>query len=582
MSTSFETVRIDVLVVGGGGAACRAALEAEMAGAKVILAVKGSFAGIGVRGSGSSAGGVSDRGGPAYPGVPAIQGFEKKNAPQLSMEKDFANIVQLGLGMTDRKLARILSEQAYEAMRPLLEDWSGEIIPRQWGMKSHGIPIMFGLTRMIRRSNVTIMDNTMIVDLLLKDGQIAGAVAIDENSGELRIIQAGAVILGTGGKGNLFKHRSTSACTTGDGYAMGYKAGAELMNMEFKQVFPAVIYPTINHFSAWFFVPHVKITNALGEEYIRNYLPDGITLEDVYKQRSMHGPFSARDSASKYFDVATVIETKEGRANEHDALYVDLTDPRVVDPLVKARHEYFYYRGVRYLEQPIEFNICFHCSNGGIRINENAESSVKGLYAAGETASGPHGANRMGGHMLTSSQVFGKIAGIHAAGQTAGKKAPEPDEATIKEAVCEINALREMRKSEKPSAVTKDLQKLAWETMLVHINEDLLNRAREEIIEIKGNRFVDMNVETTQDLVDALELRNLLLVGEILAETTRMRKESRGDLYREDCPERDDANWLKVIKVKQKDGKMNLGTEVIDPEWGKGQRQDDMLGIHWG
>ena len=398
MTDAVETIQTDVLVVGGGGAACRAALEAEMAGAGVILAMKGTFAGIGIRGSGSTAGGVSDRGGPAYPGIPAIQGFEKKDAPPLSIEKDFSNIIQLGLGMTDRKLARVLSEQANDAMGPLLQEWSGEVIPRQWGMKSHGVPIMFGLTRMLRKSSVRIMENTMVVDLLLNGGRIAGAIAVDEVSGRLTMIRAGAVILGTGGKGNLFKHTLTSRCTSGDGYAMGLKAGAELMNMEFKQVFPGVIHPTINHFSAWFFVPHVKITNALGEEYIHEYLPEGITIEDVYNQRSTHGPFSARDSASKYFDVATMIETKEGRANEHDAL----------------------------------------------------------------------------------------------------------------------------------------------------------------------------------------ELRNMLLVGEILAKTTRMRKESRGDLFREDYPERDDDNWLKVIRVNRKGEDIDYSFEAIDPDWGRTKRPEDMEGIHWG
>jgi succinate dehydrogenase/fumarate reductase flavoprotein subunit len=580
MINTIETLKADVLVVGGGGAACRAALEAEMAGAKVILAVKGSFGGIGVRGSGSTAGGVSDRGGVAYPGIPAIQGFASKQAPLLKPEQDYANILQLGLGMTDRKLALILAEQAHDVMRPLLEDWSGEIIPRQWGMKSHGIPIMFGLTRMIRRSNIQVMDHTMVIDVLLEHGRIAGAIVIDEDSGKLRVIKTGAVILGTGGKGNLFKHSLTSACTTGDGYAMAYKAGAELMNFEFKQIFPGIIYPTINHFSAWFFVPHVKIKNALGEEYIHNYLPDGITVEDVYKQRGTHGPFSARDSASKYFDVSTIIETKEGRANEHDALYVDLTDPRVVDPLVKARREYFYYRGIRYLEEPIEFNICFHCSNGGVLINENGESCIEGLYAAGETASGPHGANRMAGHMLTSSQVFGKIAGRHAASKTAGQKISEPKESAIKEALDNINALSKMRKNEKPSTVKKDLQRLTWETMLVHVNEDLLNQALRDIGDIKENRLSSLNIETTQDMIDALELRNLVLAGEILAKTTRMRKESRGDLYREDYPDRDDLNWSKVIKVKRKDARMHLWTEVIDPDWS--ERPGDMLGIRWG
>jgi succinate dehydrogenase/fumarate reductase flavoprotein subunit len=146
--------------------------------------------------------------------------------------------------------------------------------------------------------------------------------------------------------------------------------------------------------------------------------------------------------------------------------------------------------------------------------------------------------------------------------------------------VDEINALREMKRSQKPAIVTNDLQRVTWETMLVHINENLLNRALREIGDIRENRLADLNVETTQDTIDALELRNLLLVGEILARAIQMRKETRGDHYREDHPERDDTNWLRVIKVRHKDGEMQFQTEVIDPDWS--ERPGDMFGMRWG
>lgn len=579
MAQSLNTLQTEVLVVGGGGAACRAALEADMAGADTVLAVKGAFASIGVRGSGSTAGGVSDRGGVQFPGLAGIQGFEPGGVP-IKVQQDYANIIQLGLGMTDPKLARIMAEQSYDIMMPLVEDWSREVIPRQWGMKSHGIPIMFGLTRMLRKSKVKIMEHTMVTHLLKEDDRIAGAVAVDEYSGEVTVIKVGAVFLGTGGMAGLFKHTTAAPECTGDGHAMGFRAGAQLMNVEFKQVFPGVIYPTINHFSAWWFVPYVKIYNALGEEYIERYLPEGITLEMVYQQRGSHGPFSARDSASRYFDVATVIETKEGRANEHDALYVDLTDPRVKDPLAKPRRDYFYYRGVRYLEEPIQFNICFHCSNGGIRLDENGMSTVPGLYAAGECASGPHGANRLAGHMLGATQVFGAIAGRHAAQNTKGRRSPQLRSSSIQEALDEIQRFRSKREGEKPSQVIKDLKKLAWDNMLVHINEQTLDLALKGIADIRDSRLKNLKVENTDDLIEALELNNLVVVGEILARTTQMRKESRGDLYREDYPERDDINWLKVITVDNKDGEILLGAEVIDPDWS--DREGDMQGYRWG
>jgi len=579
MIRNIERIKTDILVVGGGGAGCRAALEANRAGADVVLAVKGSFGSIGIRGSGSTAGGVSDRGGVDYPGAPGIQGFGRSKK-HLTVEEDYENIIQLGLGMTDRKLAQVMAEKAQEIMRPLVEVWTTEIFKRQWGMKSHGIPIIFALLPLIKKTNIKILDHTMVVDILFDEGRIVGALAIDENKGKMRLIEARAVILCTGGEGGLFKHTLTSLCTIGDGYAMAYNAGARLMNLEFKQVFPGIIYPTINHFSAWFFIPHVKIYNALKEEYVSKYLPDRISLEEVYKQRSKHGPFSARDSVSRYFDLATLIETKEGRANKHDALYVDLTDEKIKDPLQPDRREYFYYRGIRYLEEPIEFNICFHCSNGGIRIDENGESNIPGLYACGECASGPHGANRLAGHMLTGSQIFGTLAGRHAGHRTKNSKNISLSDSTINRLVGENFELLEKKGKESPGKIIQDLRKLVWENMLIHTNESLLDQALKEIYSMKKEQLMNMKIEEPQEMIQAFELKNMLLVAEMLAKAMRLRKESRGDHYREDYPERDDQSWAKVINIMKKDGEMHLETEVIDPKWT--YRTGDMFGKRWG
>jgi succinate dehydrogenase/fumarate reductase flavoprotein subunit len=253
----------------------------------------------------------------------------------------------------------------------------------------------------------------------------------------------------------------------------------------------------------------------------------------------------------------------------------------VKDPLVKARGEYFYYRGIRYLEEPIEFNICFHCSNGGVRVDENAESlSVPGLYAAGEVAAGMHGANRMAGHMLSASQIFGAIGGKHAAGRVAGMSRPAPGPATIAAAVDEIAAWRAMRGGERPTAITRDLQQLAWNTMLVDVNERLLDEAIDGIQDIRRHRLTHLDIQSPDDLVKAAELDNLLTAGEVLAHATRMRKESRGDMYREDYPDRDDRNWNRVILVDRDGDLPRLGTEVIDPQWE--DREATLEGFRWG
>lgn len=574
-----STLSSDVLVIGGGGAGARAALEAAQLGAEVILAVKGSFGTIGTRGSGSTAGGVSDRGGIDYPGAPGIQGFGRKN--KLTPEQDYENIIELGLGMTDRRLAQIMAERSEEIIRPLAEEWTTEIFPRQWGMKSHGIPIMYALLPRIKRSSVKILEYTMVLDLLLENGEVAGALAVDEKTGELIIIEASAVIMTTGGEGAMFTHFVTNHCTTGDGYAMAYRAGGQLMNLEFKQLFPAIIHPTVNHFSAWFFVPHVRIYNEEGEEYIHKYLPDGISIQDVYTQRAGHGPFSARDNASRFFDIATVGETKAGRANKNGALYVDLTDERIIDPLDPQRKEYFYYRGIRYLEEPIEFNICFHCSNGGIRIDTNGESNVPGLYAAGESMSGPHGANRLAGHMLGCSQVFGTISARHAVKQYAKRGRKRLDTFHIKEIV---DSWRSLRNREGLITVDKIIEKLRWvnwSSFMPYTDEATLIQAQRSIKELK-DQTLHMQIKSTDEFIKAAELSNMLVVSEMLAKVIEIRKESRGDHYRHDYPERNDEKWAHVLTIQKKNESMSIEKEVIDPEWKLENRTGDMSGLHWG
>ena len=207
---------------------------------------------------------------------------------------------------------------------------------------------------------------------------------------------------------------------------------------------------------------------------------------------------------------------------------------------------------------------------------------MRGIYAAGEAASGPHGANRMAGHMLTASQVFGKIAGRHAAAAVRSQTIPPPSDQTIRRSLDEIRKLRGMKKGEKPSKITRDLQRLAWENMLVRIHEGLLTDVLQRIEDFRQKRFPHMEVQTPADLIQALELNNLILVAEMLARSTQMRKESRGDLYREDYPERDDRNWNRIILIRQKGDKMNLRTEVIDPDWPASEREEDMSGLRWG
>lgn len=562
-------IESDVLVVGGGGAAARAAVEAHHAGAKVVLAVKGRFGAVGTRGSGATAGAISELGGMRPIGMP-------DGPPSSGRQVAFDDIVQAGLGVADRQLVEILTDETWDAMTDLRE-WGATF--GGLGIKSHGLPIMTALEHRIRQSDIIIQQETMIVSLLVEDGTCQGAVGISENGGTC-VFKAAATILGTGGNGQLFARNLHPSCVTGDGYAMGYEAGAELMNMEFNQIFQGTVFPTINMLTTgWMWQHYPSITNANGEEFIHNYLPAGTTVQECMDQRALHFPFSTRDTLSKYIDIAIIKEILAGRGNEHNAVYIDLTDPNMNIP--SASREFYEYRGIDMTKEPVEVSIFLHCSNGGLVIDENAQTKTPGLFAAGEVAAGPHGADRLGGNMLAASQVFGKIAGRHAAQWAKQTGRPSVDEKLIRELEQRIHQLEESGGDRPPSDLIAMLQKLAWENMLLTRSKDNLGKVLDGVEQIRTEMMPRLCVSNSSQLVEALELQNRLQVAEIMARPALLREESRGGHYREDFPQRDDDKWLKAITVKKNAaGQMETGTKVVDPDWK--DREGDMGSRRWG
>jgi len=571
-----EIVETDVLVVGGGGAAARAALEAQQLGVKVVLAVKGSFGAIGTRGAGATASGLSAVGVFATPGWTGfLNERERPFADRffLPREQAFTNIIQVGLGMADPKLARIIVEEAVENRMALL-NWGVAFGGR--GIRSRGVPIVEALASQIRRANVSVRDRTMIVNLLVQDGECVGAIGIDETNGDTVVVKARATIIATGGDANLFMLNLNPPCNTGDGYAMGYEAGAELVNLEFKQIFLGTVYPTKNMLLRAL-PPHVKLTNARGEEFLQHYLPEGASPEECLAQRQLHNPFSTRDTLSKYVDIAIIGEVKVGRGTEHNGIYLDRTDPRI-PPLEVARQEFWLYRGIDFTKCPVEIGTCHHSSLGGFRIDENAQTPLPHLYAAGESAAGPHGADRLGGHMLLASQVFGARAGKHSASYARSQRLRDIDSRVSRAAEERIKALRNRKGNQKPAELKRTLQQSAYYNLLVIRSKESLTRLLSDIRGI-GEMVSRLSIASPQELVEALELQNLLLLAELEANVCLKRTESRGPHYREDFPLQDNRNWLKSITVKKVAGRRQLGAVALDPTWeSKGDEKVRMWG----
>ena len=557
MATVIET---DVLVIGGGGAAARAAIESHQAGAKTTLAVKGRFGLKGNRGTGAT--------GYASPNYRYFTMVDKSVKPDEECEVVYQRIIQAGLGLTDRRLARILVDEAAEARRTL-DKW-GVVHPSAkyppvppTGIWRYTDP-MPGLANVIRgNTEITVLERLMVTDLLTQNGMCVGAVAVNEENGETFLLKAGSTILATGGDAQLFSVNLHPSCVTGDGYAMGYDLGAELMNLEFMQMFVATAYPTVNSLQPVIWRLYPKILNGNGDEFISNYLPQGVTIKQCMEEKSTHGPFSTRDMG-KYLEISITKEIKAGRGSEHDACYLEA---RALKRVPEARRQWFAYRGVDLTRQYVEITVTHQCSNGGLIIDENGQTTIPGLYAVGETVAGPHGADRLGGNMQTFCHVFGIRAGKHATATAKAKGLPEVGKPVAESQLKRIAELKECKGDQKPLALMKMLKGTAWANLLAVRSKEGLTQLLEEIGRIRNELVPRLSVESAPELVQALELTNLLQVGEIVANTALMREESRGGHYRDDFPEQDDTNWLQAITVKKVAGNMQLGTLKLDEKW---------------
>ena len=568
-------VETDVLVVGGGASGARAAIEAHRAGARVTLVVKGELGVAGVRGAGATGSGAA-----RY--LHLFNSMTKHSSIEEEVESYYQRAIRAGLGIANRDLARILVNGASEA-KQALDQWGlhlGSDNPDNPNGIESIITPMPGLANVVRATKeIDVLQHRMVAGLLTEQNICRGAMAVNEETGDLLVLKAGAIVLATGGCAQLFKLSFHPPCITGDGYALGYEAGAQLMNMEFEQMFIATAYPavTMAPYPVWGL--HPRVLNVHREEFIQNYLPQGITVDECMDRKMTHGPFSARDP-SKYLDIAMVKETQAGRANEHNALYLEVPDRVRRNPelLFPEFEDWYAYRGIDFRQDYVEINVAHQCSNGGFKIDENGQTTMSGLYAVGESATGAYGADRLGGAMMTSCQVFGARAGRHAASVARTRGALPTDKGLIESKLERILGLRRIKGGQKSSEVRKVLQKAAWENLLVVRSKESLNRILQEIARIRNDVCPRLSIENGRDLIAALELKNLLLVGEIVASAGLKRTESRGSHYREDYPERDDSNWQQAITVRKVDGRMQLETLNVDDQW---KRDEAELGW-WG
>ncbi len=546
-----DVYQCDVLVVGGGGAGARAAIEARRQGAEVLVVVKGLF--------GRSGCTVMAEG-----GYNAAFGFVD---PGDTKEHHFEDTVIGGRWLNNQKLVEILVEQAPERVVELEKFGAvfDRVEPEKYDQRYFGgqrfrrtvhrgdrtgHEMMNALKEEVYRLGIDVLEEVAITKLLLADGAVAGATGLDLIHGRFLLFRAKAVVLATGGAGRVYAITTNPFQKTGDGYALAYNAGAELIDMEMVQFHPTgMVYPPS---ACGLLVTEAvrgeggKLYNARGERFMLRYDQERAEL-------------STRDVVTK----AIFREIAEGRGTEHGGVYLDVTHvpDEVIEQKLGTMLSQYLDVGVDIRREPMQVSPSAHHFMGGVRIDVECRSTVPNLFACGECAGGVHGANRLGGNSLAETQVFGAIAGRSAALTAEKRNHARIDTPALEEEHRRIYRFED-GEGELPYTLRSELQRVMWEKVGIIRSRQSLESALRSIAELR-RRVEQVRVESglryNLQLLTAVELENMLLVGEMIARSALLRTESRGAHYRSDYPE-EDPRWIKNIVVSRAGDGMLLRT----------------------
>ncbi|MFK7894087.1 MAG: FAD-binding protein [Granulosicoccus sp.] len=564
----------DVLIVGGGGAATAATLAAHEAGASTMLAVKGQFGVPGVRGAGATSNPVGD--------FWTIRTIGPKggffNPPDSVLE----DMLQTGLGMADPDLCRVFVDEAPDAiarLRTMGMQFQSRMLatmPANNDNKTNNIVAV--QKAIIEETQTRVIERANLTDLLVDQGVCQGAVGIDDD-GTPFIVHCGAVIIATGGVGQLFEYSFNPPGNTGDGYAMALRAGAELYNIEFMQQGLATTWPGQGIVMLYEMQEPYRLLNQQGKAFLEDYLPSGVSVEEVCRQKSTHWPISCRDD-SIHLDRAIKTEGMKTAGAAHAPVFLDMSraERQFMPELFPA---FMLEKGIDVSKDLLQVQNHHHTSNGGVRVDVQGQSAVTGLFAVGEAA-GWQGADRLGGTMLGGSQVFGWRAGTTAA-EVALQRGTDSNLKDVTDAaLAPLLSGYSLTGKTTVSELHTQLQRVSWECLIVEKDEQSLQRMQDHVDETRKRMVSELGITKPEDHALIAELRNMLDVAEVITQAASARTESRGSHFRSDYPTRDDEQWLTNLFVSRKDESINIERRWVAEKHGWEDRPGDVRISPWG
>ena len=585
----YETFEHDVLVIGAGGAGLRAAIEASAAGVSVGLVCKSLL---------GKAHTVMAEGGIAA----ALANVDDRD----SWKVHFADTMRGGQYVNNWRMAELHAKEAPDRVREL-EAWGavfdrtkdGRILQRNFG--GHKYPRLAHVgdrtgLEMIRtlqdhgvHQGIDVHMERTILILLKQDGRIVGAFGYDRERGRFLVFRAKAIVLATGGIGRAYKITSNSWEYTGDGHALAYRAGAELIDMEFVQFHPTgMVWPP--SVCGILVTEGVRgeggiLTNNAGRRFMFDSVPENYRAQTADNEeegwRYCQGDKNARRPPElltrDHIARCIVREIKEGRGSPHGGVFLDIAwiekklpnaAEHIKKKLPSMYHQFKQLADIDITEQPMEVGPTTHYVMGGIRVDSDTQMSrVLGLFAAGECAAGINGANRLGGNSLSDLLVFGQRAGEFAARFAKENQHGAINNSEIENVVREALRPFEQREGENPYILQRDLQETMQDNVGIVRTEAEMKSQLEHLrklwerasqVGVSGNREFNPGWHT------ALDLKNLLTVSEAVTRAALERKESRGAQFREDYPEKD-AKFAKVNTIiwRDEDGLMNVRLDPL-------------------